>query len=77
MQKLMSSKRIAPTDNMWPKSDDAIWHHWWLKGLVKTGGHLLSWPEKKLHGMQPLAKLMIAHALVSPIPVFRGLKYYH
>jgi len=29
---------------------DAIWHHWWLKGLVKTGVHLLSWPEKKLHG---------------------------
>ena len=25
-------KRIAPTDNMWPKSDNAIWHHRWLKG---------------------------------------------
>ena len=28
----LSSKRIAPTDNMRPKSDDAIWHHRWLKG---------------------------------------------
>ena len=27
----LSSKRIAPTDNMQPKSDDAIWHHRWLK----------------------------------------------
>ena len=27
----LSSKRIAPTDNMRPKSDDAIWHHWLLK----------------------------------------------
>ena len=27
----LSSKRIAPTDNMWPKSDDAIWHHRLLK----------------------------------------------
>ena len=28
----LSSKRIAPTDNMRPKSDDAMWHHQWLKG---------------------------------------------
>ena len=28
----LSSKRIAPTDNMRPKSDDAMWHHWLLKG---------------------------------------------
>ena len=28
----LSSKRIAPTDNMRPKSDDAIWRHRWLKG---------------------------------------------
>ena len=27
----LSSKQIAPTDNMRPKSDDAIWHHWLLK----------------------------------------------
>ena len=27
------SKRIAPTDNMRPKSDDANWHHQWLKGF--------------------------------------------
>ena len=27
-----SSKWIAPTDNMRAKSDDAIWHHRWLKG---------------------------------------------
>ena len=26
------SKRIAPTDNMRPKSDNAIWRHRWLKG---------------------------------------------
>ena len=28
----LSSKRIAPTDNMRPKSDDAIWRHRLLKG---------------------------------------------
>ena len=27
----LSSKQTAPTDNMWPKSDDAIWHHHLLK----------------------------------------------
>ena len=27
----LSSKQIAPTDNMQPKSDDAIWHHRLLK----------------------------------------------
>ena len=27
----LSSKRIAPSDNMRPKSDDAKWHHRWLK----------------------------------------------
>ena len=26
------AKRTAPTDNMRSKSDDAIWHHWLLKG---------------------------------------------
>ena len=28
----LPSKRIAPTDNMRPKSDDAKKRHWWLKG---------------------------------------------
>ena len=28
----LSSILIAPTGNMRPKSDDAIWHHQWLKG---------------------------------------------
>ena len=28
----LSSKRIVPTDNMWPKSDDAKKRHWYLKG---------------------------------------------
>ena len=28
----LSSERIAPTDNIQPKSDDAIWRHRWLKG---------------------------------------------
>jgi len=27
----LSSKWVAPTDNMRPKSDDAKWRHWWLK----------------------------------------------
>ena len=27
-----SAKQIAPTDNMWPKSNDALWHHQLLKG---------------------------------------------
>ena len=27
-----SSKRIVPTDNMWPKSDDPKKRYWWLKG---------------------------------------------
>ena len=26
----LSSKRIAPTDNMQPKSDDPKERHWWL-----------------------------------------------
>ena len=30
----LSSKRIALTDNMWPKSDNAKWHHRWFKGLT-------------------------------------------
>ena len=29
----LSSKPIAPTDNIWPKSDDAFWHHQLLKGF--------------------------------------------
>ena len=28
----LSSKRIAPTDNMRPKSDNTKWRHRWLKG---------------------------------------------
>ena len=28
----LSSKQIGPTDNMWPKSDNAKKHNWWLKG---------------------------------------------
>ena len=28
----LSSKWIAPTDNIRPKSDDTIWRHWWLTG---------------------------------------------
>ena len=28
----LSSKRIAPTDNMRPESDDTKRHHWWFKG---------------------------------------------
>ena len=28
----LSSKQIVPTDNMWPKSDNAKKCHWWLKG---------------------------------------------
>ena len=28
----LSSKQIAPTDNMWPKSNNAKWHHRCLKG---------------------------------------------
>ena len=27
LAQILSSKRIAPTDNMRPKSDNAIWHH--------------------------------------------------
>ena len=30
----LSSKQIAPTDNMQPKSDNAKWCHRWLKGLM-------------------------------------------
>ena len=26
---LFAIKWIAPTDNMWPKSDDTKWCHWW------------------------------------------------
>ena len=32
LAKNLSSKRIASTDNMPPKSDDAKKHYWWLKG---------------------------------------------
>ena len=28
----LSSKRIVPTDNMWPKLHDEYTHHQWLKG---------------------------------------------
>ena len=28
----LSSKQIASTDNIWPKSDDTKWRHRWLKG---------------------------------------------
>ena len=31
-----SSKRIAPTDNTQPKSDDTKKCHWWLKGLYQN-----------------------------------------
>ena len=34
----LSSKRIAPTDKMRLKSDDAIWRHQWLKGLTTFQG---------------------------------------
>ena len=40
----LSSKRITPTDNMWPKLHDKYTHHQWLKGyylvfvLPKTRG---------------------------------------
>ena len=31
-----SAKQIVPTDNMWPKSNDAIWHHRLLKGSANN-----------------------------------------
>ena len=33
----LSSKQIAPTDNMWPKSDDAKKCHQWLKDWKGQG----------------------------------------
>ena len=32
-QKNLSSKWIAPTDNMWPRLHDECTHHQWLKGF--------------------------------------------
>ena len=32
LEQNLSYKRITPTDNMWPKSDDTKKRHWRLKG---------------------------------------------
>ena len=49
----LSSKRIAPTDNMRPKSDDTKMHHQWLKGkpIVHTNSNLFSF----VYGLQNAA----------------------
>ena len=39
----LSSKRIAPTDNMRTKSDDAKWRHQWLKDKKRVKKGLSDW----------------------------------